>query len=149
MKKFLMICTAVLILVSCVSHPKNLETNAKDIIFWDESITKEQCAGVYITDGLTVTSYNGAPVNWGPDVLLYLPPGEVNFTFAADYDYGYSHFSGEDIPFKWLFGAGEGRYIRGGYRGNNAVLFVIDPNNKAKWYNQSAYEIPRQRIILQ
>ena len=151
MKKLFVLFAAVLIFGSCMSYPKNPETHAKKIIFWDDTMSKEQCAAVFIEKGLEVTSYNGISVNWGSNnVLVYLPPGQVTFLFTASYDYGYTRYSGKNVPFQWNFNAGDIRYLRGWERDGGPAILVIDPNDTTKWTEQNVYKIPRGgRTVLE
>ncbi|MCL1812463.1 MAG: hypothetical protein FWG29_02945 [Treponema sp.] len=151
MKKLFILLTAVSILASCMSYPKNPETLAKKIIYWDENIPKEECAAVFIQRGLTATNYNGISVDWGKsNILVYLPPGQVIFLFDADYDYGYTHFSGKNVPFLWTFNAGDIRYLQGWARDGEPVILVVDPHDTTRWDKQNAFIIPKGgRTVLE
>ena len=150
MKKFLMIFTIVLIFSSCLLFPKVPEKKAKNTIFWDESIPKEQCIALMPRLGITITNYNGRDVNWGNKDLIYLPPGEATLIMNVSI-YGATGYFIKNVPFKWAFHAGEIRYLMGDIREENLVILVIDPYDDTKWNKQSAFIIPEARgnTILQ
>jgi hypothetical protein len=150
MKKIIIILCVVIALSSCSNYPKNIESLTKNIIFWDETMSKEQCIGIYIVRGLSVTSYNGISVTWGTNVVLYLPPGRTTLTFDANYYYGNTRYYGKDVPFQWTFNAGETRYLQGWARDGSPVILVVDPNDSTRYYEQEAYKIPSGgRTVLQ
>jgi hypothetical protein len=98
---------AALVSVSCVSYPINAERYTQNIRYWDESAPKEESVELFIRRGMTVTSYNGIPVDWGQNVLVYLPPGEVFFTVDLDfYAVNNTHYTGDSV-FAWNFKAGD------------------------------------------
>ena len=151
MRKMLFFFAMSLIFMSCLSYPENPERYAHNIIIWDESLSKEQSIGIFITTGLTVTSYNGISVNWGKNTLIYLPPGTVNLLIDANYQTTSTGISGRNWPFQWTFNAGERRYLTGWVVDGEPVIHVIDGSDKStRWMDQAYYRVPLQRgpIIL-
>ena len=141
MRKIIVFLIPALVLVSCTSFP-DPEKYANKAIYWDENMPKEECAGLVIAKGLTVTSYNGVPVDWGNKAIVYLPPGTINLVMDASYDTGSTHFSGKNWPFQWTFNAGDRRFLYGWIRDSAPVILVIDHNDKTPWYDQPAYRVP-------
>ena len=82
---------AALVFSSCMStltmlsNPEKYITNLR---YWDENLPKEESVELAFPHigygnrsvGLTVTSYNGIPVNWSGDIIVFLPPGETVLT---------------------------------------------------------------------
>ena len=146
MRKMLFFAAMTLILMSCLSYPENPERVARNIIIWDESLPKEQSIGLFINEGLTVTSYNGISVNWVQFTLVYLPPGAVNLRIDANYQTGSRGISGRNWPFQWTFNAGERRYLTGWIVDGEPVIYVIDGSDKStRWFDQAYYQVPLQR----
>jgi hypothetical protein len=49
--------------------------------YWDKNLPPEESVLLTIPDWeITVTSYNGMPVDWGRNISVYLPPGEIVLT---------------------------------------------------------------------
>ncbi|MDR0638736.1 MAG: hypothetical protein LBG27_07545 [Spirochaetaceae bacterium] len=95
------------VFASCFSYPIDPQRFTNNIHYWDESVPKEESIELYIGQGLTVTSYNGIPVDWGKTPVVYLPPGEVVFTLELDfYAINNTTYSGNSI-FVWNFKAGD------------------------------------------
>ena len=145
MRKIFLVVISVLILASCQTYPKNPEQYARTKVYWDETLPKEKCAGLFIEDGLTVTNYNGVTVNWGKNTLVYLPPGNVTLLMDVNYVVGYTQYYGKNWPFQWTFNEGDERYLRGWVIEENPVILVIDGNDKTRFYEQPSYKVPVQK----
>jgi hypothetical protein len=59
----------VMVFASCVS-----------IHYWDKNLPPEESVLLNIDWEIMVTSYNGVPVDWGRNISVYLPPGEIVLT---------------------------------------------------------------------
>ena len=155
------IFVAVLLFESCESmyYAENPEKHAKTTVFWDENLPKEHCLGLFIHEGLTVTSYNGVPVNWGKNTMAYLPPGTVNLLMDAHYMTGVYDsngnmiiYNGKNWPFQWTFNAGDVYLLRGWADDiDTPVIKVVNSKEKIDWRDQASYRVPLQKgpIILQ
>jgi hypothetical protein len=136
-KKFFVVIAvlgAALVFASCYSYPIKAENYTKNIVYWDESLPREESVELaFMADHLTVTSYNGIAVDWGKKPLVFLPPGPTVFTVKIDADVGYTHYSGESI-FAWDFKAGDRYSLQVGERAidSKAVAGVVLWNMEVK-----------------
>ena len=155
MRKVLLLLTIGIVFLSCSSTPSDLsksstatassnvskyERQAKRIILWDESMPKEQCTCLIIMRGLTVTSYNGIPVNWEWGSMLYIPPGTINLIFDANYFFYNVNYVGKNWPFQWNFKAGEIHSLGGWAKGLDPVIVVWNLNEKIKFVDCPFYK---------
>jgi hypothetical protein len=159
MKKTFLIFAAVMILASCDSiiYPKNIEVgcNKSKIVFWDETLSKEECVGLRAVGGITVTSYNGVPVNWDNWTPFYLPPGKIILTIDLDYKvpYGYNSYlsiKGTNLPFECTYNAGEVRYLRPSVKDKMPIIEIASPYDEFPSEQKVIYQFPeREKIILE
>jgi hypothetical protein len=153
MKKTIFLCIVVfgvfIILSSCISYPKNLESKAKKTVVWDDTIPKEQSVCLYFLQ-IKVTNYNGVSVDWPPDTLVYLPPGDVNFIFDANIYIGNMTRQVRDALFEWKFGAGDDHILYPYSREGQSVIFIASRGEKFST-DATHYVIPVRTspVILQ
>lgn len=124
-RRVLFIAAIGAIFVSCSSlaFPKNPESIAKSVVFWDESLPKELCAGLLFANGLIVTSYNGISVEWKKGTMAYIPPGEVTLILDVDF---LGKYHGNNIFFQWTFNEGERYYIQGWETNGNPIIRIVN-----------------------
>jgi hypothetical protein len=127
MKKKLTILAAVLgaalVFAACMSYPIKAENYTSNIVYWDENLPREESVELALfSAGLTVTSYNGIPVDWGKKPLVFLPPGPTVFTLnLTKFDTGSVIVNGSTI-FAWDFKAGDRFNLHGWNRGKPGLL---------------------------
>jgi hypothetical protein len=145
-----------LLFASCETLPQNPESYAGIILFWDESLPKEESVGLLLSSGMKVTSYNGIPVEWGKNgytsslTMVYLPPGTVNFTLDLYYTVGNTIVSMNDAPFEWTFSAGDRYYLYAWWRDDGPAILVINSEDRFSAYDErhAAYKLPRRTGTL-
>ena len=142
MRKILFFFAIGALFISCQTLPPNPEKYATKTVFWDESMSKEQCVGLAIQPGLTITSYNGIPVKWEKGTMVYLPPGKINLILDVNYSTGNKGYQGKNWPFQWDFNAGEQRYLMGWEKDGEPVILVIEGGTKVKFFDQPYYKLP-------
>ena len=150
MKKIFFIIPVILIFASCVAFDPNIEKQAKNVVIVEKNLPKEQSVGLFISYGMTVTNYNGTPVNWGYKTAVYLPPGRILLvaditieTLSPDGRYR-QRYNGENMPFLWTFNAGERRYLQPHVNiENEPVIFVVNPEDKSPFNEHPAYQFPK------
>ncbi|MDR2020208.1 MAG: hypothetical protein LBQ14_05505 [Treponema sp.] len=72
MKRFVLLAAAaVFTAMACTSAP----------IVFDPALLQEEQTVLYINKGITVTSYNGIPVQWKKMTAIFLPAGNTELVF--------------------------------------------------------------------
>jgi hypothetical protein len=126
-----------------VSYPFNAEKHTQNIVYWDESLPREDSVELLFTDGIIVTSYNGIPVDWGKKPLVFLPPGET--VIAMDFN---AHGAGSVIfngngSFVRNFKAGDRYLIRGWYQNDKGGILFWDMEVNKRIKEMDFYPFPK------
>jgi hypothetical protein len=143
--------SVALVFVSCYSYPLKAENYAKNIVYWDEDLPREESVELLLAqDGLTVTSYNGIAVDWGKKPLVFLPPGPTVFTVElTNLDTGYTLLSGNSI-FAWDFKAGDRFNLRGWARDGKYGILLWDMQVKKDFADMDFFPFPEpEKTVLE
>ncbi|MDR3173559.1 MAG: hypothetical protein LBU19_04850 [Treponema sp.] len=120
----------VLLFASCFSYPIVGEKHTSNIHYWDENLPREESVELGFGflgvggDDLTVTSYNGIPVDWGRKPLVFLPPGETVFTVDYSIAVGGNTLHNGSSIFAWNFKAGDRFILLGAVKVGDKIIQV-------------------------
>jgi hypothetical protein len=134
-----------LVFMSCMSYPIKTENYTKNIHYWDESIPREESVELaFFAAGITPTSYNGIPVDWGKKPLVFLPPGDTVITVDLDkFDTAGVLYSGNTV-LVWNFKAGDRFSVQGLHRDGKPGFLLYDLDVKKKWEEYDFFPFPEQ-----
>ncbi|MDR1308087.1 MAG: hypothetical protein LBK74_11005 [Treponema sp.] len=132
-----------LLFTSCFSYPVKAENFTQNIVYWDENLPREESVELaFFAPGLTVTSYNGIPVEWGKKPLVFLPPGPAAFTVdLARFDTTGVLLNGSSA-FVWNFKAGDRYSIQGGTRNGKPGILLWNLEVKTKTEDMDFFPFP-------
>jgi hypothetical protein len=136
---------AALVFAACASttYPINTEKYTGNVVYWDENLPREESVELLLfSTGLTVTSYNGVPVNWGEKPRVFLPSGPAVFTLDLNrLDVVSVYMTGSTI-FVWDFKAGDRFSVTGWTRDKKPGLMLLSLNEKKELNEQDFYPFP-------
>jgi hypothetical protein len=127
-----------------MSYPMNIEKFANKVIVWDETVPKEESAGLFISPTVNVTAYNGISVDWKNYSAVYLPPGKATLTVNLLYSPWSPVINKKDVPFEWTFQTGDRYTLTYSTEwGVSPVIKLQNMNEKTALKDQPSYYVGR------
>ncbi|MDR1388557.1 MAG: hypothetical protein LBJ31_01080 [Treponema sp.] len=138
----------VLVLGSCVSYPLNSRSFSHNRLYWDKNMPVDQSVELCLMQGLTATSYNGIPVNWGFKPNIFLPTGQTALALDLNYWLGQTNVKG-DAVFVWNFKAGDRFILHGWRRDGKLGILLWNMDVKKELAEYDFFPFPESKMILE